>query len=219
MNKRFLLAILLLLLLSTYNVQNHFNLDKALKIEKIIVENNFIVSQADIRDRLIFLYDSNILFFEIEKIKKELEKIDFIESFEIKTIYPNKIKIKIYEISPIAILQNKKNKYYYTENNKIINFISYNKFKNLPVVFGNQESFKILYANLKKIKFPINTIKTYHYFESKRWDLITKKNQTIKLPILNYDESLRSFINLKDKENFTKYKTFDYRINGQLILK
>ena len=34
--------------------------------------------------------------------------MDFVESFKIKKIFPNTIKIEIYEKKPIAILQKKK---------------------------------------------------------------------------------------------------------------
>ena len=82
-----------------------------------------------------------------------------------------------------------------------------------------KKNFALFYDELKKIRFPLEEIKIFYLFESKRWDLITKKNQTIKLPIKNYIESLNNFINIKDKTNFEKYKTFDYRIYDQLILK
>ena len=36
-------------------------------------------------------------------------KISFIDSFNIKKIYPNTLKIEIFEKKPIAILINKKN--------------------------------------------------------------------------------------------------------------
>ena len=44
-------------------------------------------------------------------------------------------------------------------------------------------------------------------------------NETIKLPIKNYDQSLMNYTNIIGKKNFQKYKIFDYRINNQLILK
>ena len=72
---------------------------------------------------------------------------------------------------------------------------------------------------MKKISFPIHLIKSFFLFESKRWDLLTKKNQTIKLPIKNYNSSLKNFLNLEGQANFEKFKIFDYRIMGQLILK
>ena len=89
----------------------------------------------------------------------------------------------------------------------------------LPIVFGDEKSFSNFYFNLKNINFPFEEIKTFYLFESKRWDLLTTKNQLIKLPIENYDKSLVNFMTLKDKINFTEYKIFDYRIKDQLILK
>ena len=76
-----------------------------------------------------------------------------------------------------------------------------------------------MYLNLKKNKFPLDDIKKFYLFETNRWDLVTKKNQTIKLPSKDYIKSLENFIFLKDQANFEKYKIFDYRINQQLILK
>ena len=86
-------------------------------------------------------------------------------------------------------------------------------------MFGDEKSFSTFYVNLKNINFPFKEIKTFYLFESKRWDLLTLKNQLIKLPINNYNKSLLNFISLKDQANFEKYKIFDYRIKDQLILK
>ena len=57
------------------------------------------------------------------------------------------------------------------------------------------------------------------FFESKRWDIITVDNKTIKLPNQNYEKSLKYFLDIKNQKNFEKYEIFDYRINNQLILK
>ena len=62
-------------------------------------------------------------------------------------------------------------------------------------------------------------MKTFYFFETKRWDLTTKKNQTIKLPPNNFEKSLKNFMIIKNEENFNQYKTFDYRIKEQLIIK
>ena len=48
---------------------------------------------------------------------------------------------------------------------------------------------------------------------------VNKKNKLVKLPNKNYMKSLVNFLSIKDRDNFAKYKTFDYRINDQLILK
>ena len=89
----------------------------------------------------------------------------------------------------------------------------------MPIVYADSGSFTDFYKVLKKINYPYSEIAKFYLFDSKRWDIVTKDNQTIKLPIKNYEISLKNFIDLKDQINFRKYKIFDYRINNQIILK
>ena len=219
MKKRLSIALILFLLLSTYNIQNNFSFNSNLNIKDVIVENNSIIETIEIKNQLKFLYKTNLFTLQTKEIELNLKNIDFIESFEIKKIFPNKIKIKIFEKKPIAIIQNKKEKKYYTNKGHTTGFSNLEEYKNLPIVFGDQKNFKILHENLKSIDFPIDQIKTFFLFESKRWDIVTNTNQTIKLPIKNYRESLKNFMEIKEQANFEKYKVFDYRIVDQLILK
>ena len=219
MNKSYLIAPFLILLLSTYNIKNINPNFSILNVKEIIVTNNSFVKKKTIAKKLSFLRESNIFFIEKTLLENKLKEIELIESFEIKKIYPNKIKIKVFEKKPIAILQNKKEKKYITDNNQLISYFYSNKFEYLPLVFGDRDNFKIFYNNLKKINFPINDIKELYLFESRRWDLVTKRNQLVKLPINDYLKSLKNFLQLKDQENFRKYQTIDYRISEQLILK
>ena len=219
MKKRITISLCLLLFLSTYNSQNHFNFFSFLNIKNITIKNNYIISDKKIIENIKFINGNNIIFLNTTIIKEKLNEIDFIDSFKIKKKYPNTINITIFEKQPIAILQNKKKKYYYTANNDVINFGDYKQFKDLPIIFGNEENFQIFYESLKKINFPIEIIDKFYFFESRRWDLITKRKQIIKLPIKKYEESLINFMSIQDKYNFEKYKIFDYRIKNQLILK
>ena len=217
--KRLFIAMLLLLLLSTYNIQGFYSLSSKLNIEKILIENNNIVTEKKIKAQLSYLYNSNLFLLNSKKIEKHLMKIDFIESYRIKRIYPNAIRIKIFEKKPIAILHYKKNKKFVTEKGDEINFIFDSQFKSLPTVFGDKKSFNKLYFDLKKINFPISDVKTFYLFNSRRWDLLTLNDKLIKLPIKSYEKSLKNFLKIKGQENFEKYKVFDYRINNHLILK
>ncbi len=218
MNKKLLVALSLLLIFSTYNFKND-NLKNTLNIKDILVDNNKILTKNEVETELSFLLDKNLFALNSLNIQDELKKNSFIESFEIKKIYPNTLKVKVFEKIPIAIIQDKKNKYLYSDNNELIIYDGSKKFDNLPLVFGKKKDFEIFFKNLKKIDFPFNQIKTYYFFEVNRWDLETKKGQIIKLPITNYSESLINFLKLKNQHNFEKYKIFDYRIKNQVILK
>ena len=110
MKKRILVATTLLLLLSTYVSNRNFNFRFNFKINEIIIENNKVLSKDEVKNELSFLYKDNISLIKHEKFKKKLDENSFLSGFEIKKIYPNKLKVKVFEKNPIFILQNKKKK-------------------------------------------------------------------------------------------------------------
>ena len=218
MKKRLIIAFALLLLLSTYKTQKLFSIE-IFNIKEIKIENNFILSKIIIKKNLAFLYDSNLFFLNTSNIEKKLKKIALIESYQVKKIYPNKLRIKIFEKKPIAVLQYNKKKFYISENYNLFDYIDLANYRNLPEVFGNKDNFKTFHKNLKKINFPLDIIKKYYFYEAKRWDLEIYEKKVIKLPTENYIKSLENFMNISKENNYKIYNSFDYRINNQLILK
>ena len=218
MKKRLVIASFLLILLSTISSEQSFVISK-FNLKKIKIENNFLLKESDIKNLLIPFYDKNLIFLKNIEIQQALMQNSFIESFKIKKKYPSTLKIKIFEKRPIALLFDKKNKFYLSEKIDLIQFKDIPNYQNLPYIYGNKDDFKIFYNNLNKINFPLDTIKKYILHETNRWDLETKNNKIIKLPSKNYIKSLKSYLNLKNKNGFGKYELFDYRIRNQLILK
>ena len=152
-----------------------------------------------------------------EKIKRNLKDKTFIESYYIKKIYPDKLKLSIIEKVPIAVVINKK-KIYISNKGDHINFFNIDIYKDLPTVFGDKDKFYILYKNLKDVEFPLEKIKSFYYFEAGRWDLVMAEGKVIKLPIENYLFSLKDFMKSKNDNSFNNFKIYDYRIKDQLIL-
>ena len=99
-----------------------------------------------------------------------------------------------------------------------MNFINIEIYNDLPTVFGNGENFYSLYQNLQNIRFPLETIKSFYFFDSGRWDLVMYDGKLVKLPIKDYLSSLKNFMLSQADSNFNNYKIFDYRIKDQLIL-
>ena len=218
MNKRIVIAITLLILLTTITTQPKIFISK-FNLKEISIENNFLLEKKEIKKLLMPIYDKNLLFLKNKEIENILLQDSFIESFTIKKKYPSTLNIKVFEKKPIAILFNKKNKFYLSEKIDLIEFKNIQNYQNLPYIFGNKDEFKVLYSVLVKIDFPLNQIKKYTLYESNRWDLKTKNNKIIKLPSENYVESLKNYLKIKNIENFKKYNIYDYRIKSQLILK
>ena len=218
MKKRLVIAIALLILLTTINSHQKIAISK-FNLKEIIIENNQLLKDKDIKNLLFPIYNKNLLFLKNTEVKRALMQNSFIESFDIKKKYPSTLKIRVFEKRPIAILLNKKNKFYLSEKIDLIEFKSLPDYQNLPYVFGNKDDFKIFYKDLKKINFPTDLIEKYTLYETRRWDLEIKNKKVIKLPSKNYITSLENFLDLKGKNSFEKYKLFDYRISNQLILK
>ena len=218
MKSRILIALILLILLSTITPQVK-NFTTFFNIKDIKVENNLILSDNEIRKLLNPIFNSNLIFLDTLQIEKLLNQSSLIKGFDIKKKYPNILILNIYEKKPIAILQIKKKKFYLSEEIELIEFNIFKNYQDLPYVLGNQEDFKNFYEDLNKIDFPLELIKKYILYDAGRWDLETIDKKIIKLPTKNYLKSLENFLNLKDKKEFKKYKIFDFRIKNQLILK
>ena len=218
MKKQTIIAFVLFTLLTTVTFQEKLKISK-FNLKEIKIENNLVLKEKYIKNLLLPIYNKNLIFLKDVEVKELLMQNTFIESFIIKKKYPNVLKIKIFEKKPIAILQNQKKKFYLSKKIELIEFNDLNNYKDLPYVFGNKREFKIFYNNLSKIEFPFDMIKTFTLFESNRWDLETINKKLIKLPHKDYTKSLRNYLHFINKNDLNKYKVFDYRINGQLILK
>ena len=217
MKKRSIIAITLLVFLTTINTKQEIPITK-FNLKEIKIENNSILNEKEIKQLLFPIYNKNLLFLNNREIESLLMQNSFIDGFKIKKKYPNALKIVIYEKIPIAIVFKKKEKFYLSENIELISFKNIDKYKELPYIFGNEKSFKNLYINLKKINFPFSIIKKFTLFELNRWDIETVNNQLIKLPPDGYLENLENYLDIRNKKNFRKYKVFDYRLENQLIL-
>ena len=219
MRNKLILGIALFILFSTFISQNKFTINKY-GIKEIKIENNEILDDQELIKIFSFLYNKNIIFLNSYELKQNIDQKSFIEKIEIKKIFPDKLVIKVFEKEPIAILIDKyKKKYYLGKKTDLIEYRNILKFEHLPIVEGELKSFKKLFNNLIKINFPTEEIKSYRLFKINRWNIEMIDKKILKLPEKNYTESLKNFINIRDKTNFEKYKIFDYRLNNQLILK
>jgi len=218
MKKRIIIALILLITLTTITSDQKI-IFSIFSLKKITIENNYLLKENDIKKSLKPIYDKNLLQLNNKEIKKILLQNSLIDSFKIKKKYPNTLKIEIFEKKPIAILFDKKQKFYISEKIELLDYNMLNIDNNLPYVLGNKDDFKIFYDNLRKTKFPFNSVKKYILYENNRWDLETLNNKTIKLSPQNYKDNLEHYLNLINKKEFKKYNLYDYRIKNQFILK
>ena len=211
---------LLIIMLTTFNPNNFYPRFQLFKIKQIEVKNLKFLEKKDLETQFLNeLFGSSLFILNEKKIEKILNNFEFIGHLEFKKIYPSKLQIIVYEKEAIAILNNKRDKYYLVRNGEKIKFFKNQNLEKLPNIFGKQKNFLEVYSILIKIRFPITKIKSFYYFDVGRWDILMDTKVVIKLPAKNFVASLKNFMDLSKKIDFEKYTIFDYRIKDQLILK
>ena len=222
--KSLFLWLFLLIVLTTYNFDSKENLISSFfKIKKIEIEGIQNSDRKEIEEKFNSFKEKNIIFTNQKQFRKLIDNLKLVKEIKVKKIYPDKIKITIKEFKIIGIFVDEKNQkeYILTDHGKIINNYNKKQFNDLPLVFGENadEFFFTFYPFLEAAGFEIELIKYFNYFDIKRWDIILKDGKLIKLPSTNYEKSLKKFLSIYETENFKKFRVFDFRVNGQLIIK
>jgi cell division protein FtsQ len=222
--KSFFLWLFLLIVLTTYNFDSRENLVSSFfKIKKIEIEGIQNLDRKEIEEKFNLFKEKNIIFTSQKQFRKLIDNLKLVKEIKVKKIYPDKIKITIKELKIIGIFVDEKNQeeYILTDHGKIINNYNKKQFSDLPLVFGENADkfFFTFYPSLEVTGFEIELIKYFNYFDIKRWDILLKDGKLIKLPSTNYEKSLKKFLSIYETENFKKFRVFDFRVNGQLIIK
>ena len=179
-------------------------------------ENNLKVYKS-----LEFLLTKNIFSINKNNVTDILKKNNLVETFYIKKIYPNLIKIEIKQTKFLAITNKNSKKFFIGSNGKLIPTsyvkLSYNE---LPFVYSksNYTDFIKLKKLIDKSEFEFEEIESFYYFPSNRWDIKTKDGFLIKLPEKNIEESLKFAAFMKIDEEFKNKKIIDLRIANNIIL-
>lgn len=215
------LWILLFIFLTTYSFNSSQNTQFTfLPLKKIQIEGANNSDNKKIAETLDQFKGKSIIFVNRYKMNMSINNLQFIKELKIKKIYPDTVRLEIIEYKPIGILNKKNTKILLTSGGEIIRNYNSSKFENLPLVYGDkaEKYFSKFYNSLENINFQINLISQFNHFDINRWDIVLKNGKVVKLPTDRIVRSIEKFISIYDKDNFSNFKIFDFRINGQLIL-
>ena len=215
-SKKIYTYLFILFLLGTLNNKNTLQLSLFKKNSFDVfglteIENNKISQDLNI------FKESNLFFLKKKDITEIISSNKIVEKFSIFKNYPSNLIINIQKTKFLA--QTKKNNldFYIGSNGNLIE--KRNNSIELPFIFGNIEIEEFL--KLKKIidnsSFNYDNIKNLYYFKSKRWDIETKDNLIIKLPVNKLEDSFKILLKLFEKEEFKNIKIIDFRQNNQVI--
>ena len=187
------------------------------KINQINIEGLSSTDSSKIHNELNSLFHKNILLLDKVEISKVITRYNIIEEYNVRKIYPSTININIKPTKFIARLSN--NDQLVGVNGKLIGDKENNEI--LPYIFGefNSEEFLIFKKNIIRSKFTFTQFKTLYFFPSNRWDILTKNNILIKLPLDNFSESLNLAYKIINSNKFKNKNLIDIRVNNHLIIK
>ena len=160
----------------------------------------------------------NIFFLKKDKILEIINSNKVIEKFSIFKNYPSNLIIDIKKTKFLAHIKKNNLDFYIGSNGNLIE--AKDNQIDLPFIFGNIEIEEFL--KLKRIidnsGFNYDDIKNLYYFKSKRWDIETKNNLVIKLPIKKLKASFEILLKIYEAEEFIDFKIIDLRQDNQVIL-
>ena len=216
-SKKIIIYLFLFLILVTTNNINLLNL----QLPKI---NYFNVNGLDKTEKLKFIRDfdylkkENLIFLDKEKFIKKIFLNKSIEDLSVFKNYPSELKIFIKKTNFLAVTKKNNQNYFVGSNGNLI--LTKNYDDNLPFIFGDIEpnDFLKLKDLIDNSEIEFDQIKNFYFFKSKRWDIETKNNLIVKLPLNEIETSLNYLSKIIISEKFNDVKLIDLRQKNQIIL-
>ena len=211
---------LLLVLLSTHNLNSINSANEYFKVKKIVLKGNIEENlNREISTSLDKFYNYNIFSINSEEIKNILSNFNIISEYKIKKEYPSVIKIDLKKTNIVAYYYDKNQKIYIGNNGKKIKK-NYLKSKDLPSIEGQVDikKFLELKKNLINKGFKLNDFSKFYFFKSNRWDLLLKNEILVKLSADDIEFSLKLLKDIIQSSNISDIKVIDLRIKNRVIL-
>ena len=216
-SRKVLIYFFLLILLGSINKLslNKINFNK---IKNIKITGLDTVDSKNLKNNIQNLKFENFFLLSSKKIVQIINSNNLVENYKIFKIYPSTLDIQIKKTVLLAKINQKGVLYIVGSNGKLLNSnLSNNE---LPYIFGKPDITEFL--KFKKIidnsKISYKEIKSFYYFQSKRWDIKLKNNIEIKLSNKNMIESLENVHRFLNDKSFENLKIIDARINNQIII-
>ena len=210
----FFYLIILIILSSIHN--SNFKYNNFFTIKKIEVVGLNKTVNSFLENKLADLVGSNIFVLN----KKSFELINsenLIKNYNVKKIYPNKVKVYLESAVAISVIKNSNEIVILGNNGKIIDLK--NLPKNIPEVTGTSEIKKVFQTieTFNKSDLDIKNIKRINFFPSKRIDIELENKKKIRFPINFTIDDLNFGFRVINDEKFNQSRIIDLRISNKVI--
>ena len=216
---------ILIILLIIYSIR-----DDSFNINNVNINNNEFLSIDEINEIINGeLEDKNIFNINISKLKKSINKHNYIQSSKIYTTYPNNIFIHINEIIPIVLFE-ENSQYFLVDHrsNKIKADIKALNYYSVPIITSdikNQNRIKIITNSL--INIFNNNNELYNSISeininNEEIHYKTNYRTTIKLDVNQVNQNTKALISFLNQNKLKRIESYEYvnlLIPNQIIVK
>ena len=216
-SRKIIIYLFLFTILASVNNLKYINL-QIFKIDQINISGLDNIDNTNLHESIKNFKNKNIFFVDNFEISKNINSNNFVEEFKVFKEYPSTININIIKTNFLGITKINNIDYLIGSNGKFIKKTD-NQIIKLPFIFGsiNVDEFLILNEFLNKSNFELSKIESFYYYQSKRWDIKTKKGLIIRLPSELNVNLLNEVLQILEDEKFKDIKTLDFRQKNQII--
>ena len=216
-SRKIIIYFFLFTILASVNNIKYINL-QIFKIDQINISGLDNIDNTNLYESIKNFKNKNIFLVDNFQISKNINSNNFVEEFKVFKEYPSTININIIKTNFLGITKINNIDYLIGSNGKFIKKTDKQIIK-LPFIFGsiNVDEFLILNEFLNKSNFELSKIESFYYYQSKRWDIKTKKGLIIRLPSELNVNLLNEVIQILEDEKFKDIKTLDFRPKNQII--
>ena len=166
----------------------------------------------------------NSINLDINNLQKIINKIDSVESSNVRINDSGVLLVEVIERKPVAVYREQDElSLIDIKGYKITNIFSRSDRKDLPLIVGTEGNYQVKEALeiYQLLSVNINEIRGLIRIGKRRWDIIFKNNKRIKLPEKNPKRLLRKFLS-SDKSYLISSNNFsiiDLRFTNKIILR
>ncbi|APO68217.1 cell division protein FtsQ [Rhizobium gallicum] len=161
-------------------------------IEDVKVSGNSETSEIEIFELLGLDGTTSLVALDVDAARRKIVKLPWVESVEVRKIYPKTIEVKLQERQAYAIWQHGQELSLIERNGSVIAPLRDNKFSTLPLVVGRDAESAAASLEGEFSKWPDITsrVKAYVWVSGRRWDLHMDNGVVVKLPSDDVDQAL-----------------------------
>ncbi len=161
-------------------------------IEDVKVSGNSETSEIEIFELLGLDGTTSLVALDVDAARRKIVKLPWVESVEVRKIYPKTIEVKLKERQAYAIWQHGQELSLIERNGSVIAPLRDNKFSTLPLVVGRDAESAAASLEGEFSKWPDITsrVKAYVWVSGRRWDLHMDNGVVVKLPSEDVDQAL-----------------------------